>query len=84
MRSCRLWYRFRGDRAACGGPLTRVQLIGKVTPLQRKFFALGERHLAARNNDVRNLVTALFVHHEEVKPTDNRAERELRAAGGGR
>ena len=43
----------------------------------------------ARNNDVRNLATALFahhekffvfVHHEGVEPTNNRAERALRAA----
>ena len=88
-RLFRLWYRFRGDPTARGGPLTRQQLIDHVLPLQRKFFALGERHLDSRNNDVRNLATALFVHHEKffvfvhhegVEPTNNRAERALRAA----
>jgi transposase len=88
-RLFRLWYRFRGDPAARGGPLTRQQLIGHVLPLQRKFFALGERHLHSRHKDVRNLATALFahhekffvfVHHEGVEPTNNRAERALRAA----
>jgi transposase len=88
-RLFRLWYRFRGDPAARGGPLTRQQLIDHVLPLQRKFFALGERHLNSRNNDVRNLATALFAHHEKffvfihhegVEPTNNRAERALRAA----
>jgi transposase len=88
-RLFRLWYRFRGDPAARGGPLTRAQLIDKVLPLQKKFFALGERHLDSANKDVRNLATALFVHHEKffvfvhhegVEPTNNRAERALRAA----
>jgi transposase len=88
-RLFRLWYRFRGDPAAHGGPLTRPQLIEHVLPLQRTFFALGERHLDSRNTDVRNLATALFahhekcfvfVHHEGVEPTNNRAERALRCA----
>ena len=88
-RLFRLWYRFRGDPAARGGPLTRAQLIDKVLPLQRQFFALGDRHLESPNRDVRNLATALFahhekffvfVHHEGVEPTNNRAERALRAA----
>jgi transposase len=88
-RLFRLWYRFRGDPAARGGPLTRAQLIDKVIPLQKTFFALGERHLDSATKDVRNLATALFVHHEKffvfvhhdgVEPTNNRAERALRAA----
>jgi transposase len=88
-RLFRLWYRFRGDPAARGAPLTRVQLIDKVLPLQKLFFALGERHLDSPNKDVRNLATALFVHHDKffvfvhhegVEPTNNRAERALRAA----
>ena len=88
-RLFRLWYRFRGAPAARGGPLTRAQLIAKVIPLQKRFFALGKRHLDSPNKDVRNLATALFahhekffvfVHHEGVEPTNNRAERALRAA----
>jgi len=88
-RLFRLWHRFRGDPAARGRPLTRAQLIDKVLPLQRQFFALGERHLDSPNRDVRNLATALFAHHEKffvfvhlegVEPTNNRAERALRAA----
>ena len=88
-RLFRLWYRFRGDPAARGGPLTRAQLIEKVIPLQKQFFALGLRHLDSPNKDVRNLATALFAHHEKffvfvhhagVEPTNNRAERALRAA----
>jgi len=88
-RLFRLWYRFRGDPAARGGPLTRAQLMDKVLPLQRQFFALGQRHLDSPNRDVRNLATALFAHHEKffvfvyhegVEPTNNRAERALRAA----
>jgi hypothetical protein len=31
-RLFRLWYRFRGDPAARGAPLTRAQLIDKVLP----------------------------------------------------
>ena len=88
-RLFRLWYRFRGDPAARGGPLTRQQLIDKAIPLQKKFFALGERHVNSAHKDVRNLATALvaqhekffvFVHHEGVEPTNNRAERALRSA----
>jgi transposase len=88
-RLFRLWYRFRGDPAARGAPLTRAQLVDTVIPLQKKLFALGERYLDSSNNDVRNLATALFVHHEKffvfvhhegVEPTNNRAERALRTA----
>jgi transposase len=88
-RLFRLWHRFRGDPVARGTPLTRAQLIDKVLPLQRRFFALGERHLDSSTKDVRNLATALFVHHDKffvfvhhdgVEPTNNRAERALRAA----
>jgi transposase len=88
-RLFRLWYRFRGDPAGRGGPLTRQQLIEKALPLQKKFFALGERYLDSADKDVRNLATALFVqhehffvfvHHDGVEPTNNRAERALRTA----
>ena len=85
----RLWHRFRGDPAARGAPLTRQDLIAKALPIEKKLFALGERHVNAAHNDVRNLARALFVHnqhfftfvHEDgVAPTNNAAERALRTA----
>jgi len=88
-RLFRLWRRFRGDPTARGAPLTRDDLIAKVLPIEKRFFALGERHLDAPNKDVRNLATAFFVHnqhlftfvHEDgVEPTNNAAERALRTA----
>jgi transposase len=88
-RLFRLWHRFRGDPDVRGAPLTRAQLIAKVLPIEKRLFALGERHLAAVNDDVRNLARAFFVHnehfftfvHEEgVEPTNNAAERALRTA----
>jgi transposase len=85
----RLWRRFRGDPHARGAPLTRQELIAKAFPIEKKFFALGERYVNAANNDVGNLARALFVHHqhfftfvheEGVEPTNNAAERALRTA----
>ena len=76
----RLWYRFRGDPRARGGPITRDQLITKALPIQKQFFALGERYVNASDRDVGNLARALFVHHhhfftfiehEGVEPTNN-------------
>jgi hypothetical protein len=88
-RLFRLWQRFRGDPHARGAPLTREQLITKVLPIEKKFFALARRHVNAANDDVRNLARALFLHlphfftfvyEEGVEPTNNAAERALRAA----
>jgi len=88
-RLFRLWGRFHGDPTARGSPLTRSELIAKAIPLQKEFFALGKRHLDSPTRDVRNLATALFaqhenffvfVHHDGVEPTNNRAERALRCA----
>lgn len=85
----RLWYRFRGDPRARGAPLTRVQLIAKVLPLEKRCFALAERYVNAADADVSNLARALFVHHphfftfvheDGVEPTNNVAERALRTA----
>ncbi len=85
----RLWRRFRSDPGARGSPLTRAELIEKVLPIEKRLFALGERHLDAANADVRNLALAFFVHnqhfftfvHEEgVAPTNHAAERALRTA----
>jgi transposase len=85
----RLWHRFRGDPRARGAPLTRAQLIAKVRPIEKRFFALADRHVNAAEADVSNLARALFVHHahfftfvyeEGVDPTNNGAERALRTA----
>jgi hypothetical protein len=75
-----LWHRFPGDPHARGAPLTREELIAKTFPIEKKFFALGERYVNAADTDVGNLARALFVHnqhfftfvHEEgVAPTNN-------------
>jgi transposase len=88
-RLFRLWYRFRGDPLGRGAPITRAQLVAKALPLQQEFFALAARHLDSADAKVRALATALFnqhenffvfVHHEGVEPTNNRAERALRPA----
>ena len=85
----RLWHRFRGDPRVRGAPLNRPELIAKVLPIEKKFFALAARHVNAANADVSNLARALFVHHahfftfvheERVEPTNNAAERALRTA----
>lgn len=88
-RLFRLWHRYRGDPGARGAPLTRGELIVRVLPLEKKFFALAERHVNAADDNVRNLARALFEHHrhfftfvyyEGVAPTNNTAERSLRPA----
>jgi transposase len=88
-RLFRLWHRFRGDPHARGTPLTRAQLIAKAFPIEKQFFALGERYVNAADHDVGNLARALFIHHqhfftfvheEGVEPTNNAAERALRTA----
>lgn len=85
----RVWHRFRGDPHTRGAPLTRAQLIAKARPIEKRFFALAERHVNAANADVSNLARALFVHHahfftfvhdDGVEPTNNSAERALRTA----
>jgi transposase len=88
-RLFRLWHRFRAGPATRYPIEDRQELIGKSLPLQKQFFALGERYLDSRDKDVRNLATALFVHcgeffvfieREGVEPTNNAAERALRCA----
>ena len=85
----RLWHRFRGDPRSRGAPLTRSQLIAKVLPIEKRFFALAERYVNAPDVEVSNLARALFVHHvhfftfvheDGVEPTNNVAERALRTA----
>ena len=88
-RLFRLWHRYRGDPDARGAPLTRADLIAHVLPLERKCFALADRHINAADANVRNLACALFTNHrhfftfvyeEGVGPTNNSAERALRPA----
>jgi transposase len=88
-RLFRLWHRFKGDPHARGAPLARQQLISKVLPIEKQFFALAGRSVNAANRDVRNLARALFLHlphfftfvyEEGVEPTNNSAERALRTA----
>jgi transposase len=80
-RLFRLWYKFRSDL------IDRQQLRLRSLPLQRRFFALAERHLDSEEKEVRNLATALFQHserlftfleYEGVEPTNNSAEQALR------
>jgi len=88
-RLFRLWHRFRAGPATRYPIADRRELILKSLPLQKKFFALGERYLDSKDKDVRNLATALFVHNgkfftflerDGVEPTNNAAERALRCA----
>jgi hypothetical protein len=88
-RLFRLWHRFRAGPATRYPIEDRQELIRKSLPLQKLFFALGERYLDSKDSDVRNLATALFVHCGEffvfiekdgVEPTNNAAERALRCA----
>jgi hypothetical protein len=88
-RLFRLWHRFRAGPATRYPIEDRQELIRKSLPLQKKFFALGAKYLDSKDNDVRNLATALFVHSGEffvfiekdgVEPTNNAAERALRCA----
>jgi transposase len=85
----RLWHRYRGDPRARGTPLTRPQLIAKVLPIEKRLFALADRHVNTPTAAVRNLARALFhhlpafftfIHEEDVAPTNNAAERALRTA----
>jgi transposase len=88
-RLFRLWHRFRAGPATRYPIADRPDLILKSIPLQKQFFALGERYLDSKDKDVRNLATALFVQsgklftfleQDGVEPTNNAAERALRCA----
>jgi len=80
-RLFRLWRKFRS------GQMDRRQLLLRSIPIQKRIFALAERHLNSSHREVRNLATALFEHNgrlftflelEGVEPTNNSAERALR------
>lgn len=82
-RLFRLWHQFRRQA------IDRPQLIGKSIRLEKKLFALAERHLDNPESEVRNMARALFenfehlftfVYQEGVEPTNNAAERALRIA----
>lgn len=88
-RLFRLWHRFRGKTDVRGAPMTRQQLRIQSMPIEKRFFALAERHLDSPDSQVRNLAYALFVNFENfftfidsdgVEPTNNSAERALRHA----
>ena len=77
----RLWHKFRGSR------IDRRQLVLRSIRIEKRLFALSERHLDSSHRDVRNLAAAVFDHlprlfafvdHEGVEPTNNSAERALR------
>ena len=77
----RLWHKLRDGR------IDRRQLVLRSIPIQKRLFALGERHLDSSHRDVRNLAAVLFEHierlfafvdYEGVEPTNNSAERALR------
>ena len=80
-RLFRLWHKFRA------GQIDRGQLLIRSIPIQKRIFALAERHLDSPHREVRNLATALFEHsdrlftfleNEGVEPTNNSVERALR------
>jgi transposase len=82
-RLFRLWHQFRRNL------IDRPQLIEKAIRLEKKLFALAERHLDSPESEVRNLACALFenlehlvtfIYREGVEPTNNGAERALRIA----
>jgi transposase len=82
-RLFRVWHRYRG------GTIDRDQLIDKAMPIEKKFFALGERYLDSKDAGVRALATLFFFHierlfafvnHHGVEPTNNVSERTIRTA----
>jgi transposase len=82
-RLFRLWHRYRG------GTIDRDQLIAKAMPIEKKFFALGERYLDSKDAAVCTLAALFFAHTERlfafiyysgVEPTNNISERTIRTA----
>jgi len=82
-RLFRVWHRYRG------GTIDRDQLIAKAMPIEKKFFALGERYLDSEDAGVRALAALFFFHierlfafvyHHGVEPTNNISERTIRTA----
>jgi hypothetical protein len=88
-RLFRLWHRYRGNATRPREKITRAELMLKMIPIEKKFFALAERHVDSEDREIRKLARALclnserfftFVDHEGVEPTNNLAERALRHA----
>jgi transposase len=82
-RLFRLWHRFRR------GDFDRDRLIQKSVPLEKKFFALAEKHVNCADREVRALARLFFTQTERlfafirypgVEPTNNISERTLRTA----
>jgi len=82
-RLFRLWHRYRGNT------IDREQLIYKALPIEKKLFALGERHLDSEDAGVRALAGLFFFHidrlfafvyNDGVEPTNNISERTIRTA----
>jgi transposase len=82
-RLFRLWHRYRG------GSIDRSQLIDRAIPIEKKFFALGERYLDSKDDAIYSLADLFFMHteklfafvyHEGVEPTNNISERTIRQA----
>jgi transposase len=82
-RLFRLWHCFRA------GKIDRAELNQRSIPLEKQFFALGERYLDSDDAEVRALAAAFFWHcdrlftfiaHPGVEPTNNVSERALRTA----
>jgi len=82
-RLFRLWHRYRG------GTIDRGQLIAKAMPIEKRFFALGERRLDSKDAAVCALAALFFAHterlfafiyHPGVEPTNNISERTIRTA----
>jgi len=82
-RLFRLWHCYRG------GTIDREQLIAKAMPIEKRFFALGERYLDSKDAAVCALAALFFAHterlfafidHPGVEPTNNISESTIRTA----
>jgi hypothetical protein len=87
-RLFRLCHKFRS------GQIDRGPLLLRSIPIQKRIFALAERHLDSPHREVRNLATALFDHNERLftflerealsPPITAPNERSARPSNGGK
>lgn len=72
-----------------GIDFAKAILIAKSIPLEKKFFALAEKHVNCADGEVRTLARLFFtqterlfafIRHPGVEPTNNSSERALRTA----